>query len=163
MTKSLKLALWIFVAACVAGFYYNRYRIAPNIAEKNVVFLYGTQPMPLDTLQGEDVAFVFYASWCGPCMKEMKDLSGLHQEFADRGLRLVALTDDTPEKIEAVRRKLGVPFEMYPLQGTLHDYGIYTIPTAYVFNQNGELVFEQVDALDWTRRDFIEQLFSDLK
>ena len=50
MTKPLKLALWILVAACVAGFYYNRYRIAPDIVEKNVVFLNGTQPMPLDTL-----------------------------------------------------------------------------------------------------------------
>jgi peroxiredoxin len=95
-------------------------------------------------------------------MREMKELSTLHPEFKQKGLRLVALTDDSPEKIEAVRQKLGIPFEMYPLEKTLHDYDIYTIPTAYVFDQNGKLVFEQVDAMDWTDRDFLDQLFDDL-
>lgn len=161
---SRKITSILFVIAGIAGacFLYNRYRIAPDIQEKNVVFLKDSAPVSLNTLTGEDIAIVFYAHWCGPCMAEMKDLTALHPELQSKGLRVVALTDDTPELIEKVRQGHGIPFEMYPLDGTLNDYGIYTIPTAYVFDQNGTLVFEQVDKWDWTNADFLTQLFDDL-
>lgn len=162
--RSNRILPFIFLVAAIGVGYwmYNRYRVAPDIQEKNVHFVKDNQLTSLNESIGEDVAFVFYASWCGPCMLEMKDLTALHSEFEERGLRIVALTDDPPEKIELVRNKFGVPFEMYPLQGTLHDVGIYTIPTAYVFNDKGTLVFEQVDKWDWTNRAFLDQLFADL-
>lgn len=154
----------LFILAAIAGavFLYNRYRVAPDIQDKQVVFQMEDASVQLNDLLGEDVAFVFYAHWCGPCLAEMKDLTALHPELSKKGLRIIALTDDTPEQIEKVRSRFGIPFEMYPLKGSLKDYGIYTIPTAYVFDQDGQLVFEQVDKWDWTDAAFLTQLFDDL-
>lgn len=155
----------VFVLVLAAGiglFYYNRYRVAPDLKEKNVVFFKnGVSTSLEDDLEG-DVAVVFYASWCGPCMAELADLVQLHPEFQSKGLRILALTDDTTDKLEHVRNRLHVPFEMYRLEGTLKSYGIFTIPTAYVFDQSGRLVYEHVDKMDWKDPAFLNALFQDL-
>src|SRR5437764_9437304 len=43
------------------------------------------------------VLLTFFASWCGPCKKEMPYLQQLHTTYKDRGLRVVSVNIDKEE------------------------------------------------------------------
>lgn len=48
----------------------------------------------------------FFASWCGPCKREMPYLQQLHLMYRERGLRVVAVDIDQEEKGIAEARKM---------------------------------------------------------
>ena len=52
------------------------------------------QPVTLDTFKGKVVLVNFWATWCGPCVREMPALDALQAKFADRPFVIVAVSLD---------------------------------------------------------------------
>jgi thiol-disulfide isomerase/thioredoxin len=78
----------------------------------------------LDQLVGEEpddprakvVLLSFFASWCGPCKKELPFLVQLDGMYRDQGLRVVSVSIDKEEAgIEAVRRLVADARVTYPV------------------------------------------------
>ena len=46
----------------------------------------------------------FWATWCGPCVMSMPHLAQLQQDYADKGVQLVSISD---EDLETVTKFLG--------------------------------------------------------
>lgn len=58
----------------------------------------------------------FFASWCGPCKREMPYLQQLHAMYRERGLRVVAVDIDQEEKgIADARRMIARAKVTYPV------------------------------------------------
>ncbi len=58
----------------------------------------------------------FFASWCGPCKREMPYLQQLHAMYQERGLRVVAVDVDQEEKgIADARRMIAQAKVTYPV------------------------------------------------
>ncbi len=74
----------------------------------------GAAAVSLDALAGaapEDpgsrlVLISFFASWCGPCKKELPFLEALHRRYRADGLRVLAVTVDRDEAGIADARRL---------------------------------------------------------
>lgn len=72
----------------------------------------GAAFVSLDRFAGEEpedsgsraVLLSFFASWCGPCQKEMPYLQQLHQMYRDQGLRVLSVTIDREEEGMALAR-----------------------------------------------------------
>ncbi len=62
---------------------------APEIA---VASWMNTEPTSLEDLRGQVVLLEFWATWCKPCDEMFPKLKELHQTYAERGLRILALT-----------------------------------------------------------------------
>ncbi|MFZ6052986.1 TlpA family protein disulfide reductase [Halocola ammonii] len=130
-------------------FYILRYRVAPEIETFEVTFtnIQG-DTLSLGDFEGKTTFVNFYASWCGPCMNEMPDLQRSWSKRDQEQTNFVALTDDSWQKINAVRQKFGLTFPVYKLTGSLNDQGIYTIPTSFLFSENGELLQKQTGVVN---------------
>src|SRR5688572_24369916 len=65
---------------------------APELALKNV---YGVE-QKLSALRGRIVVLNFWATYCGPCAKEMPELVAIQNRYAALGVQVVGASLDTP-------------------------------------------------------------------
>jgi len=74
----------------------------------------GREWVSLDRYAGEEpedpgsraVLLSFFASWCGPCAREMPYLEELHQVYRGQGLRVISVNIDREEKGQADARRM---------------------------------------------------------
>ncbi len=53
----------------------------------------------LRELTGKVVLVNFWATWCPPCRKEMPDLDAIYKEYRDKGLVILAISDEDRDKV----------------------------------------------------------------
>jgi thiol-disulfide isomerase/thioredoxin len=111
------------------------------------------EPVRLADLRGKVVVLDFWGHWCGPCLRAMPALVALHDEFADRGLVVIAVHDksvksiaELDEKIAPVRQRRwfgrDLPF-LVALDGegaTTAAFGITMFPTSLLIDRDGNVV-----------------------
>ncbi len=59
------------------------------------------RPFAFEQLRGQPLIVNFWARWCGPCRKEIPELSAAHGKYAGKGLVVIGVALD--DKVEAVR------------------------------------------------------------
>jgi RNA polymerase sigma factor (sigma-70 family) len=110
------------------------------------------EPVRLADLRGKVVVLDFWGHWCGPCLRAMPSLMALHDQFADRGLVVIAVHDksvksiaELDERLAAVRQRRwfgrDLPF-LVALDGdgaTTAAFGITTFPTSLLIDRDGNV------------------------
>lgn len=59
------------------------------------------RPFAFEQMRGKPLIVNFWARWCGPCKKEIPELTAAHDKYAKRGLVVVGIALD--HKAEATR------------------------------------------------------------
>ena len=161
MTKKTTYVILIVAILAVVGMYfYNKYHVAPtiNIATLDVV-TQENQKFDIASLKGKKVIVSFYASWCPPCREELKTLNEIKdQKLA--GIEILAITDEGLEKLTAFKNEKQYPFTFLTLKNPFSSIGINSIPTIYLLNAKGEIVYNNVGYVDWEDESTFEHLTS---
>lgn len=85
----------------------------------------------------------FWASWCGPCIREIKVLKELYAKYADKGLDFLGVAVwDEPTNTESAIKQLAIPWPcIINAQSVPTDlYGISGIPCIILFAPDGKIV-----------------------
>jgi peroxiredoxin len=98
-------------------------------------------------LRGKVVLVNFWATWCPPCRKEMPDMQRLYQRFGPRGLVILAISDETSEKVKPfiVAQKYTFPILLDPERRVNELFGVSGIPKSFLYDRTGKLVTQAID------------------
>lgn len=95
----------------------------------------------LSDLRGSVVVLDFWATWCGPCMKELPIVAEIVDDFSERGVRLLAVTNETDvTKVQASLQKLNVDIEAaVDVDDKSSTFGVVAIPHLVVIDRQGDI------------------------
>ena len=112
----------------------------------------------LKDLRGKVVLVNFWATWCPPCRKELPDLQTLSTRFKDRGLVILAISDEDSDKVKPfiAARDIRFPILLDPGRKVNELFQIEGIPKSFVYDRGGKLVAQSIDMR--TMRQFLEML-----
>ncbi len=177
MTKRRAALLAFFAATTAGGFFGVRAlrqdlatvgvgSLAPNFSAVTLDSVPRTKT--LGDYEGQVVLLNLWATWCAPCRVEMPSIQNLHDAFASRGLKVVAVSVDaggTEQQIRAFTDSLGLTFEiLHDSTGAIQRAYLTTgVPETVVIGRDGVIRKRVRGAVHWdspANRALVEQLLT---
>lgn len=131
------LALFSFgvLGGCAAGGTLPSAQIEPLDSEGTVV--------DLASFKGSPMLVEFWATWCGPCREAMPEIQAIHDKFGPRGLKVVAISNETRFEVESFKKSSSYTYPVYLDidESANRAFGVRGFPTAFLINREGRIVW----------------------
>jgi peroxiredoxin len=158
--KTTYQILIIAIVALVGLYFYNKYNVAPSIqVDKLEILNEDSTKFDIHSLKGKKVIISFYASWCPNCIEELKVLNTIKNEKLS-DIEILAITDESMDKLISFKNKKQYPFTFLKLNASFPEIGIASIPTTYLLNTKGEIVYNKVGYIEWDDESNLNHLKS---
>lgn len=97
------------------------------------------RPLELKELRGKVVLVDFWATWCGYCNELMPGVESLHRKYRDRGLAVVAVTNENPALVKRFVKTMGYDLPFYlDSNGEAHSfYDVAGYPALLIVDRQG--------------------------
>ncbi len=124
----------------------------PDFNEKDL----DGKPLSIAQYKGKVLLVDFWATWCGPCVKELPNVLETYEKHHTRGFDIVGISLDQSEaKLHAFIKDKNMPWRQYfdgkGWQSKLGGhYGVNSIPATYLLDATGTIIGKDLrgDALE---------------
>jgi cytochrome c biogenesis protein CcmG, thiol:disulfide interchange protein DsbE len=142
-------ALLLFLTACSAAPAVEAGKSGPAYMAQAL----DGEAVALSDLRGEVVLLNVWATWCYPCRREMPSFEALHRDFADAGLRVVAVSIDAANarhEILEFLHEYGLSFTILhdPDQRITRTFRTLGVPETFLIGRDGTLVRHWIGRID---------------
>lgn len=122
------------------------------------------KPIKLSSQKGSIVLLDFWASWCMPCRMANTEIVPIYNKYASLGFDMFSVSLDSKKEpwMNAIRNdKMNWPNHGCDFKGWESPiaklYGIESLPTSYLINENGVVISINPDEYDLEKK--LQELF----
>lgn len=120
------------------------------------------QKVNLEELKGKVVIVTFWATWCGPCMKEIPMLSSIQKKVGTDDLQVIAISYHESKKLF---RQVSKALEDNPMifsfdknSKIAKKYGVESIPHMVIVGRDGLVKAKHIGYSESSLPGFIEEI-----
>jgi cytochrome c biogenesis protein CcmG, thiol:disulfide interchange protein DsbE len=120
-----------------------------------------------DNFRGKVTLINFWATWCGPCKRELPDLIALSKEMESKNVKILGVSTDRGanviDDVKSFVAEAGISYQIVISNEELEEaYGnIRVIPTTFLIDADGKIVQTIVGGR--TKEQFAEAINAILK
>ena len=100
--------------------------------------------LDLSVYKGKRIVINYWATWCGP--------------LEDYGYTFLLVSDETISEISKFKNDRNFDFNFLKSIESYETLGIYSMPTSYIFDENGKIIEIIVGAIEWDSEEMINKL-----
>lgn len=97
---------------------------------------------------GKTVFVNFWATWCKPCIAEMPSIQNLQTRLKDENIIFLLASDEEINEINGFKHDNKYSFN-YTRLINMEALNIQAIPTTYIYNPEGKLVYSETGSRNW--------------
>lgn len=144
---SVERILWALLIT-VGIFLFIRYKTVPELEQDSLIVTdsQGFAHKLSELTEGNTVVH-FYASWCGPCLRELPKIKSFMETPLGKEINFVFITEDREDQVKAFYERYGFP--IYRVN-KLKEANVYSIPVTYLINKNHEIVKSDLGSWNWS-------------
>lgn len=106
------------------------------------------QNIDADEFEGKVVFINFWATWCGPCIREMPTIEKAQALLKDKDVVFLLASNEELDQIERFSKKRDYDFRYVQLNN-MEELKIQALPTTFIFDSNGKLKFSETGTRVW--------------
>ena len=135
---------------------------AENSIEKLKLKDLNDQPIDIEQYQRKVVFINFWATWCRPCIEEMPSIDRARAKLQNENIEFLVASNEEPDRIQSFIKNHN--FELnYVKLDNLEELKIQALPTTFIFDQKGKLVFSETGYRQWDDPENIEMITKIIK
>lgn len=138
----------ILVSWCVAKEEEGKEKL-PMAPDFQIKDLDGKRVALGDLLGQGPVLIAFWATWCRPCLKELPHLQELYEQHKERGLKVVAISEDAPRSFSKVKsfvkgRRFTFTVLLDDNYSTQRKFNFRALPFTVLLDKEGHIVYKRM-------------------
>jgi peroxiredoxin len=113
----------------------------------------------LDDYKGKPLIVNFWATWCPPCREEMPSMERAWQQIEPEGIAMIGINvGEDFDTVFGFTAEIDVSFPLLLDTDTqvTGAWPIVGLPTTYVLNPEGELVYRFIGAREWDDKALLD-------
>jgi len=144
-----------------------------KISDKNFDNAWDINPLKLQSLDGKKhsidewkgkvILLTFWATWCSPCIKEIRDFVKFQKHFVNNNLQIVSIGIDSKKNLLRVSKEMNINYPVLiadiEQKSGKEFVSLWENPQAFVpysiaINSNGDIVYKHKGKLNTGLFDF---------
>jgi peroxiredoxin len=157
--KKLLAVIPILAVIIIADYFYSKYHVAPdlNFSALSLTTLDG-EPITLSSIKGKKLFLFFFGTSSGSSVKQVPSLEMAQSKLNANNFCFICISDEPVDTLKKFKQLTNFHLPMLHLKQKLSDLNILTLPTSYILNTKGELVYKKTGERDWEDEDIIHEL-----
>jgi len=157
-TKKIFLITFLFLISCKSNnTKKNSLTDLESLQSKSSFINLSKQEVDLNLFSNKKIILNYWATWCGPCIKEMPDLMIAEKKLKDSDVSLFLVSD---EDVSVISKFVdNNPYTLNFLKSNVSNemLGVYSLPTTILFDNKGNKVETIVGVLDFSDENLINK------